>query len=393
MTTSDSATATAPVAFVSNLPVIDITLADTTLGKVNSGSKDAKYKAAVSLADPSAASNALTGLSAEFKGRGNFTWTLEKRAYQIKFDKKTDVLGMGKAKAWVLLANHADPSMLRNKVAFDVADAVGLRDTSKSRYVDLRVDNTYIGTYQLTEKVEVGENRLELKDPNGVLVELDNNNYMEEPFRFQTPNSGTHFVLKDYKSDLNDDDTLSPAVKVGWDDIRSDINKLDGLLYASSPNWSEISKIIDVDSFVRYYYVAELTENGEIAMSSVYFYKDGVGDKLHIGPAWDYDVSMGNFSMVDRGSDPYTNYVKNVRWLRGKGTDWYAQLLRNPQFVRAVDASYDELAAPAYGAVVSGLKEQGNQIDASATKNFAKWSNVLGRTSVLPSNTRVISKT
>ena len=76
---------------------------------------------------PHGAANNLEGASLEaIKGRGNFTWTLEKKPYQIKFDSSTPVLGMPTAKTWILLANHADPSLLRNKVAYDLAAEFGL---------------------------------------------------------------------------------------------------------------------------------------------------------------------------------------------------------------------------------------------------------------------------
>ena len=45
------------------------------------------------------------------KGRGNTTWGLPKKPYQIKLDSKQDILGMGKAKKWVLLANYGDRSL------------------------------------------------------------------------------------------------------------------------------------------------------------------------------------------------------------------------------------------------------------------------------------------
>ena len=44
----------------------------------------------------------------EIRGRGNSTWSQPKKPYRLKLDKKTDLLGMGKSKHWVLLANYLD---------------------------------------------------------------------------------------------------------------------------------------------------------------------------------------------------------------------------------------------------------------------------------------------
>ena len=41
---------------------------------------------------------------------------------QIKFDSKTDLLGMGKAKKWILLANYWDKTLMRNAVTYHLAN-------------------------------------------------------------------------------------------------------------------------------------------------------------------------------------------------------------------------------------------------------------------------------
>lgn len=68
------------------------------------------------------------GKLTQIKGRGNSTWKGAKRPYQIKLDKKTDLLQTGdsadKAKTWVLLANFYDPSAVRNMLALDLGRAL-----------------------------------------------------------------------------------------------------------------------------------------------------------------------------------------------------------------------------------------------------------------------------
>lgn len=56
------------------------------------------------------------------RGRGNSTWGMAKKPYRIKFDSKTRLLNLNaKAKSWVLLANYADKTLMRNAVAFEVS--------------------------------------------------------------------------------------------------------------------------------------------------------------------------------------------------------------------------------------------------------------------------------
>ena len=103
-------------------------------------SKDNSVKATVNLVDPSDSAHDIVDASATIKGRGNHTWTLDKRPYQIKFTTAVGPLGMATSRTWVLLANHQDPSLLRNKISYDLANAFGLQYSPESRFVDLSIN-------------------------------------------------------------------------------------------------------------------------------------------------------------------------------------------------------------------------------------------------------------
>ena len=49
------------------------------------------------------------------RGRGNSTWTFDKKPYAMKFEESVNLFGMGKNKHWVLLANRLDTTLMRNK--------------------------------------------------------------------------------------------------------------------------------------------------------------------------------------------------------------------------------------------------------------------------------------
>ena len=104
----------------------------------------------------------------QIKGRGNSTWKGAKKPYQIKLDKKADLLSSGDAansnKTWVLLANDFDPSLLRNSLAFDLAGAMQMDPALQYRPVSLYYDGEYRGAYQLSEKVEIASGRVDITD-------------------------------------------------------------------------------------------------------------------------------------------------------------------------------------------------------------------------------------
>ena len=64
-------------------------------------------------------------IDGKMKGRGNSTWNYDKKPYALNFLNATDVLGMGAATKWVLLANAREENNLNNKMMFDLASEVG----------------------------------------------------------------------------------------------------------------------------------------------------------------------------------------------------------------------------------------------------------------------------
>jgi hypothetical protein len=90
------------------------------------------------------------------KGRGNSSWTFDKKSYTVKLDKKVDLCGMGASKKWALVANHYDKSLLRNSLSgFVGSKMTKLAWTPKSKPVDLYVNGSYRGSYLLIERIAV----------------------------------------------------------------------------------------------------------------------------------------------------------------------------------------------------------------------------------------------
>jgi len=380
---------------VSDLPSMFIELTDpveeyNTLDYVHAD-KDNEVLATVNLVDPDNPAYTLTDLNGVFEGRGNFTWRLDKKPYQIKLKTATEVLGMASHRTWVLLANHADPSLMRNKIAYDLATDFGLAYSPETRYVDLTVNGEYLGNYLLSEKTEVGTNRVELTTDEGILTELDNNYGTAEDTYFYTDESGTIFVLKD--SVLDDDIPLSAELATAWTGLENHINEFEAELYAPNPDWDNIAALIDVESFIKYYFVAEVAENSDVRVSSVYFYRDGPGDVLHAGPVWDLDIAFANRTPEYLGGNPTADYLKNLVFYLGDGNDWFAQLFRNEEFVQAASDMYSAELADDIADLPSDIDALETELAASAAENFALWDDVLGEPSVFGSSGHLIGDT
>ena len=117
----------------------------------------------------------VSGLELEYiRGRGNTTWQgSEKKPYKLKFKQKQDLLGMGKNKHWILLANFFDESLIRNRLVYNAAAAYGLAYSPKCVSVDVVMNGEYLGSYLLTEQVRIGSTRVDIDE----LTEADT----EEP--------------------------------------------------------------------------------------------------------------------------------------------------------------------------------------------------------------------
>ena len=102
-----------------NIPLIVV----NTEGKINLKKKSNKVDCNIIIINDCKMTVQQTG---NIRIRGNSSKDLEKKSYQIHFDKKTKVLDMpAKAKKWGLLANHMDKSLIRNLVAFKISSLLG----------------------------------------------------------------------------------------------------------------------------------------------------------------------------------------------------------------------------------------------------------------------------
>ncbi len=385
------------MSYTPGMPTIDITLPPgTTQSTLDGGSKDTVYtETKIAIDDPNDVNDYTTPLvdgkeTGEIKGRGNYTWTLAKKPYQIKLDGSKDVLGMGAAKTWILLANHADASLMRNKVAYDLAADLGLHGSPASRWVDLRINGQYRGNYLLTEKVEVKKNRVELANDSGVLAELDRRGTARRP---GTPprttgstasTSSSTFTLKDAKSgvpDPDDGESMNDA-EFAADEGRLGRHEGDaqqarrrsctpppptGPRSRRSSTSSRSSSTTSSSSSRR---------TPRSSSSSVFFYKDGPGTKLFAGPVWDFDSALANYDKSEPyGADYNSEYVKNAKALRGDKykNGWMTQLFRNTQFVEKANQLWKSGIAYHVSQLPSKITGYQATVTASAANNFKKW--------------------
>ena len=360
--TADDGTVHRIVAMQSALPSVYIDLEDTTLDDIHVD-KDKKHKGnSIYITDPNGTYNLTVENSLEIKGRGNSTWAyFDKKAYQIKFDDKTSVLGMGKAKKWVLLANAGDDSMIRTHLVYEMAEQMDMDFVCDMKFVDVWIEGEYRGTYQLGEKVELGSSRLNLSQDTGVLIEQDDAYYMYEDYWFYSESLGRHFVMKEIVEE--DDAVISTAME----NFAAAVDTLSFYLYVTPPEnvtLEALSTMIDVESFAKYYLINEYVLNRESFFSSFYWYMDGPDDVLHLGPIWDFDTCMGNDGVA------YTETY-------GEAHTLFRYLMAAPAFCEKTEEML-ELYQAELDAMTGSVDVIQAQIADSAEMNYIRW-DVLGK--------------
>ena len=348
----------------SSLPSLRLTLNGTTLEQVHRD-KNVKYPGNdLVLTD---GDDVFTG-TVEFKGRGNSTWReYAKKPYQIKFSKKTSVLGMPAAKKWILLANASDDSMIRTRLVYDAAEQMGFPYVTEYKYVDLWVDGEYLGVYLIGEKAEIGKNRLNLQDPAGAMFELDDGFATDEDHYFFEGRLNSYFALKEIVEE--DDAHIAQAMS----NFQTAMTRFTTAL--TSEGWENLSlaqlnRMIDVDSLARYYLMNEYVLNGESFFTSFFWYQDGASDVLHVGPLWDFDTCMGN------KNEKVTDYNASSTSVLMK------KMLNIPAFYQRVQELYAR-----YEPVLTGMAGQIDgrkaEIGVSADLNYLRW-NTLGTANPKP---------
>ncbi|MGN1412432.1 MAG: CotH kinase family protein, partial [Oscillospiraceae bacterium] len=153
--------------YCSNLPVVYIGCDDIdTLN--GSWTHEDYYGATMKIQGNSTYNNAkqLYDGDIQIKGRGTSTWGFAKKPYKIKLDSKSNLFGMGKNKHWVLLANYADGTLMRNYTAYSLAKGLG-QVAMDSVFVDVIINGEYVGNYQLCEQIRVSDDRVDIYDYEG----------------------------------------------------------------------------------------------------------------------------------------------------------------------------------------------------------------------------------
>jgi uncharacterized repeat protein (TIGR02543 family) len=310
------------------------------------------------------------------KGRGNSTWTAgyAKKPYNITLYKDDgyvnkkgfELIDGVKAKKWSLLANYSDVSMMRNKLGYDMAHAMGIG--LESAFVDLYADGEYLGTYLMTPKNDYESPK------NGYMLEIDN--YIDsEDYQFTLDGMGEyHSSWYGYQNRISVKDNESQTPNA---EIEAYMQKAwKAMLDTSSEDYLNY---IDLDSWAKFYILHEFYKSFDVVCGSILMHRDGTADtdKLIAGPMWDLDNTMGRTNNnADLGltkakqHTPEGWYIPSVSDPEGRvKTFWLQQLGKHESFMERVYEIYHQYSYVFDGAA-GKVDTFSAQLEASAAMNF-----------------------
>lgn len=336
----------------------------------------------------------------EIRYRGNSTMGYDKKPYKIKLDKKTDMFGFGKNKHWVLLANHLDGALMRNKLAYELSGFLGM-PYMQSTDVVLIMNGRYDGIYQFCEQIRVDYksegNRVDIYDWekasedfagaiakaegfdktakadlentmlvdmtwasthkvffNGVTYDLYNekydikipeltggfliemDSYFDEVSKFKT-RLQQPLMFKSPEF-VNTNENLMRYTSDYMDAFENAIQSYD---FSDTWNKNKVSyaQLFDMDSLVKFWLVNELFMNEDAMKKSTYMYKDLDG-LFYMGPIWDMDWSSASDVSATNFPKEWQTFHFNIE---GQKTQWYKYITKDPYFAIKARELYLEL--------------------------------------------------
>lgn len=275
--------------------------------------------------------------------RGNSSRSFDKSSYSIRLvnedgsSNSLPVMGMDAHHEWALHGPYLDKTLLRNYMWYNIGGEI-MDYAPNVRFCEVILNGAYQGVYVMMEKITAGEDgtRLSLtvnakrNTFSGYLLQL---NGSRPPVSGDMTNQFTYYAKRTpYQLDIvyPGRRSLTPEMK---EEISKDFSDFEKALYSYDYDHETYgyANNIDVESFLDYFLINELTCNYDAGWLSTYIYKNTAG-KFHMC-LWDMNSACDNYqqSQVDGMGFQMQNCL------------WYVMLMKDEDFTDALIDRYWEL--------------------------------------------------
>jgi len=284
------------------------------------------------------------------------SYGFETRSSDWSDDIDVELGGFPEEEDWILYGPYSDKSLIRNKLTFDLSNSIGYY-ASRTKFYNLFINNESKGLYVLMEKIKRDKNRVDISKlgddtvNGGYIIKIDKptgdgescSTCYDSSFSFRSSyntkgeisnESEIYFIYHYPKPDEISEDQK--------DYIKSVIYDFETALI--SANSQNLIDIIDIDSFVDFFIINELSKNPDGYRLSTFLNKDFEG-KLKMGPIWDFNLAFANVDYCD-GSNPegwiynFNNICPGDVW---QVPFWWTNLMQKEVFKSALKIRWEAL--------------------------------------------------
>jgi hypothetical protein len=318
--------------------------------------------------------------------RGNSSQWQGKTPYRFETvddqgeNSNVEFLGMPAENDWVLYAPWQDKTMIRNVLTYQLSNEMG-RYASRSRHVELYLNDEYRGIYVLMEKIKRDGNRVDISklNPDEITGDDVTGGYILKFDWFYTgDNIGgfeSEFDNMIYNYHYPKPSDIVPEQEAY---IEEYINEFETIMMGTdyTNDSTGYPSMMNVESFVDFILLQELAKNVDAYRLSTYIYKDkeSIDNRLTAGPVWDFNHGFGN---CDYGE---TWEVDN--WLleyNPEGGDqvafWWELLWEDLAFQQKAAVRYTELRQTIFSEehIYSIIDSIADYLGPAVDRNFARW--------------------
>lgn len=299
------------------------------------------------------------------RGRGYSSFKyMAKYGLKLEFEDKQELLGMPRNRDWVLIADYADRTHLRNYISYKLAGWLGDDYTPRAQYVELYLNREYMGLYLLTESVKVGKNRVNIPKTDSSFLLERNATKKKNNVVFKTDSGGYYFKICYPKKPSLETQQL---VKEHFDDFEAYLKRYVYFGTDSITNW------MDLEDYFRFYWVQEFSKNYDGAFRRSIFVTWEKGGVLKWGPVWDFDAAYGNWEVSDM-LNPSKWYVRDSGWNK-----W---LFRNSK-IKQLATLYWVENRNVFVQVLDSIDYYATQLSPIVVNDFKRWP-ILGEKGEFP---------
>lgn len=328
----------------------------------------------------------------EKKQYGVETWD------QYGADIDVSLGGLPKEEDWIFYGPYGDKSLIRNNLIYSLSNNMG-RYASRSKFMEVIINGDYKGVYSLFEKIKVDKHRVNISktqsssgEGTGYIIKIDK--LTGEAVDIYNDYNDQISFLSNYDSNgdsLNDNSHSKIHFLYHYpkpEEISSDqksfiqniIRQFENAL--STDNFQDpfngYRRYIDIDSFVDFFILNELSNNVDAYRLSTFIHKD-ISGKLKMGPIWDFNLAFGNANYcngdaVDKWMFKFNDYCQGDLW---KVPFWWKRLLEDDSFkakivTRWFDLRQNTLSNDSIFQLLNGFVEK-LKISGSVDRNFQRW--------------------